>query len=110
MTSEPLSGLGQVTAGLNRLTTEIRRAGEEAGAAEVAGSSPDGTVRAVLRGGRLVDLTIAPAALEDLDATRLARQVMTAVQDAQQRADEAVRSRTAPLEDLMQRMFDGIDG
>lgn len=96
----------QLSEQLSRLSSEMERARADLETQDVYGTSPDGLVRATLRAGRLVGLTIEPSALEQ-DPVRLANQVLAAVQDGETSSAELLTRRMSPMtEDVKRAMRD----
>ncbi|WP_147457045.1 YbaB/EbfC family nucleoid-associated protein [Micromonospora pisi] len=85
----------------------MQRTQEEFAAADVYGGSPDGLVRATMRSGKLAALTIDPTAMGQ-DSTRLAAQVLAAVQDCEVRSAELLMRRTGPMNQAMEKVIGEI--
>ncbi|GAA0486410.1 hypothetical protein Ade02nite_10180 [Paractinoplanes deccanensis] len=107
MTGPAMPDFTRLTEQLAGLTQGMREAHAEYETTEVHGGSPDGTVRATMRSGRLAGLTIEPRALEQ-GAARLAEQVLAAVRDCEDRTAALLTARTDAMNGAVQRMMDGL--
>ncbi|MFF5076588.1 YbaB/EbfC family nucleoid-associated protein [Actinoplanes sp. NPDC000266] len=108
MTSPSMPDFNHLTEQLAQVTKGMQQAHTEFEATEVHGGSPDGAVRATMRSGRLVGLTIEPRALEPRDAARLADQVLAAVRDCEDRTAALLGARTDAMNGMVRRMMDGL--
>ena len=80
------------------LQEQARKADEELAGLRIEGTAGGGAVTAVLDGKRnLLDLRIAPEALDPPDAEMLQDLILSAVSDAGRRVDEEVQARMGAL-------------
>ncbi|WP_164842424.1 YbaB/EbfC family nucleoid-associated protein [Actinoplanes solisilvae] len=91
----------QLAERMQQLTAETQRIREDYDKAEVTGVSGDGSVRATVRAGKLISLSIAPSALEH-DNFYMAAQVLTAVREAEEQAAQFLSAQTSPVADAVQ--------
>jgi DNA-binding YbaB/EbfC family protein len=86
--------MSKVVKQVQRVQKEIARVQEELARDRVEGSSGGGAVRAVVTGqGELVELRIAPEAVDPTDLSLLEDLVVSAVNEALRRARELAASR-----------------
>lgn len=88
---------------VRQLTSDAQRVGEEYSRAEVAGISPDGSVRVAMRAGQMVSLVIDPGAM-DHDNVYVAGQVMAAIRQAEEQSAQFLTARTSPMTAAVQEL------
>jgi DNA-binding protein YbaB len=93
---------GQLSEQLSRLSGEVERARADMETTDVYGVSPDGTVRATMRAGRLAAVTIDPSAMQQ-DSVWLANQVLAAVQDCETRSADMLMRVVSPMASEVER-------
>ena len=75
---------------------------EEIDSLRVEGTAGGGVVSAMVDGSKnVLEVKIAPEALEDADAEMVSDLVLAAISDAQRRADEQVQEKVGGLSQLM---------
>ncbi|MEV4351053.1 YbaB/EbfC family nucleoid-associated protein [Actinoplanes sp. NPDC049596] len=93
----------QMAEQVRRLTADTQRARADFERAEVTGYSPDGTIRVVMRAGRVHSLDVGPDAMNH-DNVHLASQILTAIRQAEEQSAELLAARAAPVADAVDRM------
>jgi DNA-binding protein YbaB len=107
VTSAAFPDLRQLTEQLSRLSADMQRTRQELDAVDVYGASTDGLVRATMRSGKLVALTIEAAAMET-GPVHLANQVIAAVQECEAHTVQMLVNRTAHLKDAVAETIDAL--
>jgi DNA-binding protein YbaB len=90
---------------MRQLSADTERIRADYDRAEATGISPDGSVRAAMRAGRMVSLVIDPGAM-DHDNVYLAGQVMAAVRQAEEQAAAFLSARTSPMVAAVEELRD----
>ena len=99
---EPQMDMQQILAAAQQMQEQLMSAQQELAETEVEGSAGGGLVTAKVNGqGELVDLTIAPAAIDAADpeetAQTIADLVLAAVRDAYRAAGDLQQQKMGPL-------------
>ncbi|MFD0783261.1 YbaB/EbfC family nucleoid-associated protein [Micromonospora azadirachtae] len=88
---------------MRELTADTQRIREDFDRTEIRGLSPDGTVRVLVKAGRVITLDIDPAAMNH-DNVHLANQVLAALRQAEEQSAQFLTSRTTPMVDAVDEM------
>jgi len=95
----------QLASRMRELTADTQRIRAEYDRTDVAAGSPDGSVRVVVRAGKVVSLSIDPSAMEH-DNVYVANQVLAALRHAEEQSAEFLTARAAPMADAVEQLRD----
>jgi DNA-binding protein YbaB len=92
--SEQLAGFGR----------DAERMRADLASSELVGTSPDGSIRATMRSGKLAALSIAPSALNH-DISYLEGQILAAVRDGERQTAEMMTRSTEPMTEALRNLI-----